>query len=833
MLRFRGQTPELVKTGDDTPLEWIAAGILICLAGMIISGGEELRRRKRERDRKRCGPNELEGHNKLSAHIPVKRVCSGRRLYTIFFLVLLAVFLFLIPVFMPPAVAGQRLWTEIRAESLDGVGTEMDGGSEALEDENISRNFPLMKVVDGREYVRSRVERKPITGLPATVPGRIKTVLSHPFQDLPQNHIPAAVIEYEGRRYGLKSYETIPAKIGGRTLEVKKQITYQGLGAEENPPQTARLEVKDPVTGTESSVVMPLLSSCFSNERWENGLDLRIVAEDCDAGIFLLGNALVQLPGDNPDAPSADVINTDLCAALLEDLGLPADCCQITEIHWDGPSYEENDTVNRRLRVKGQLLVRDCEAVYGGMAALNPLDGQQIQAVYEELEPQESMETGRKAEGAVAASAGNRRILEYTAVYERSERKGGDDVNYKEVRRSAVRFIPGALVVLFSVGLILCCAAAIRADHRYSQDQESYEAVRKLANAVSDGEQVEAVGTMEAAILGVGKWKTKKFFGAPEKSGAVSGVYGKTLSMPGKFPGLPSKSPGLPSKSAVVPSKIRSAARHAAGTAVWGNRGLGGLAEHRATGGSVPAVPGTASPSIPAARRATAPSVPAERHVAHLPTLPADPSNDVIALPDIQEEALRKMNPEYCFWIYIPGTRINYPVARHCDNQFYLSHRFDGGEGGCGCLFADCREKPLSGAETLVYGHNMKDGTMFAGLKNYLDEDFRVRHLNIYVYDGGAWNSYAVESCSVSGMEEHALRERGQEMGRTPDSAGTAPTPDSAGTAPTPDSAGAVPTPNTTGAAPAPPKYLTLLTCHSGGRRLVVRAAANGKGARL
>lgn len=170
VLRFRGQTPELVKTGDDTPLEWIAAGILICLAGMIISGGEELRRRKRERDRKRCGPNELGGHNKLSAHMTVKCVCSGRRLYTIFFLVLLAVFLFLIPVFMPPAVAGQRLWTEIRAESLEGVGTEMDGGSEALEDENISRNFPLTKVVDGREYIRSRVERKWITGLLATVP---------------------------------------------------------------------------------------------------------------------------------------------------------------------------------------------------------------------------------------------------------------------------------------------------------------------------------------------------------------------------------------------------------------------------------------------------------------------------------------------------------------------------------------------------------------------------------------------------------------------------------------------------------------------------------------
>ena len=108
-----------------------------------------------------------------------------------------------------------------------------------------------------------------------------------------------------------------------------------------------------------------------------------------------------------------------------------------------------------------------------------------------------------------------------------------------------------------------------------------------------------------------------------------------------------------------------------------------------------------------------------------------------------------------------------------------------------------------------------------------------MRHLNIYVYDGGAWNSYAVESCSVSGMEEHALQECGQEMGRTPDSAGTATTPDSAGAVPKPNTTGTAPTPTSTGAAPAPPKYLTLLTCHSCGRRLVVRAAANGKGARL
>ena len=77
------------------------------------------------------------------------------------------------------------------------------------------------------------------------------------------------------------------------------------------------------------------------------------------------------------------------------------------------------------------------------------------------------------------------------------------------------------------------------------------------------------------------------------------------------------------------------------------------------------------------------------------------------------------------------------------------------------------------------------------------------------------------------------MQERGQEMGRMPDSVGTAPAPTAAGAATVPTAAGAATVPTAAGTAPAPSQYLTLLTCQSGGRRLVVRAAANRKGARL
>jgi len=83
------------------------------------------------------------------------------------------------------------------------------------------------------------------------------------------------------------------------------------------------------------------------------------------------------------------------------------------------------------------------------------------------------------------------------------------------------------------------------------------------------------------------------------------------------------------------------------------------------------------------------------------------------------------LNPDFAGWIFIPGTEINYPIARGADNERYLHTTFSGEQNVAGAIFMDYRatrgfETPL----TIIHGHNMRDGSMFASLHRYLDPDF-------------------------------------------------------------------------------------------------------------
>lgn len=92
---------------------------------------------------------------------------------------------------------------------------------------------------------------------------------------------------------------------------------------------------------------------------------------------------------------------------------------------------------------------------------------------------------------------------------------------------------------------------------------------------------------------------------------------------------------------------------------------------------------------------------------------------------DIDFDALREINPEVIGWIYNEDLKIDYPIVKGTDNETYLSKLFDGTWGGCGTLFADCiTEYPFRQFNTIVYGHHMKDGTMFAQLKRYKDPEY-------------------------------------------------------------------------------------------------------------
>lgn len=101
----------------------------------------------------------------------------------------------------------------------------------------------------------------------------------------------------------------------------------------------------------------------------------------------------------------------------------------------------------------------------------------------------------------------------------------------------------------------------------------------------------------------------------------------------------------------------------------------------------------------------------------------------------IDFEALSAMNPDTVGWIRIPDTKIDYPIVQGSDNQAYLYKSFQGEEADAGCIFLDFESRSdLRGYNNVLYGHNMKNGTMFADLVQYKDERYFREHPYFKIY---------------------------------------------------------------------------------------------------
>lgn len=99
-------------------------------------------------------------------------------------------------------------------------------------------------------------------------------------------------------------------------------------------------------------------------------------------------------------------------------------------------------------------------------------------------------------------------------------------------------------------------------------------------------------------------------------------------------------------------------------------------------------------------------------------------------------DKLQKTNPDIFAWINVPGTKIDYPIAQHpTDDGYYLKHGANGMSSSHGCPYIElCDTGSFKEFNTVVYGHNMKDGSMFAGLHNFEDKDFFNKHREVKVY---------------------------------------------------------------------------------------------------
>ncbi len=102
-------------------------------------------------------------------------------------------------------------------------------------------------------------------------------------------------------------------------------------------------------------------------------------------------------------------------------------------------------------------------------------------------------------------------------------------------------------------------------------------------------------------------------------------------------------------------------------------------------------------------------------------------------------EGLQEYNPDIYAWITIPGTEVDYPIVQHPDdNSYYLTHNTDGKESAEGAIYTESyNSKDFTDPNTVIYGHNMRNGSMFRSLHNYMDRSFfdENREVTIYMPD--------------------------------------------------------------------------------------------------
>ena len=110
-------------------------------------------------------------------------------------------------------------------------------------------------------------------------------------------------------------------------------------------------------------------------------------------------------------------------------------------------------------------------------------------------------------------------------------------------------------------------------------------------------------------------------------------------------------------------------------------------------------------------------------------------SEETATIP-VKFEELWQVNPDVYAWITVPGTEIDYPILQHAsDNSYYLMHNIDGSYGYPGCIYTEnLNSKDFTDNNTVIYGHNMKNGSMFAQLHKFEDPDFFNENREVLIY---------------------------------------------------------------------------------------------------
>lgn len=157
--------------------------------------------------------------------------------------------------------------------------------------------------------------------------------------------------------------------------------------------------------------------------------------------------------------------------------------------------------------------------------------------------------------------------------------------------------------------------------------------------------------------------------------------------------------------------------------------------------------------------QATAPSLPELPETVWVPAQTEEPDPVMEELAQLDLAALQAENPDVLGWIRIPDTKIDYPLVQGEDNDFYLNNNWQGKKSYLGSIFLEHRSSPdFTDYNTIVYGHNMTNGSMFAGLHKYKYDGYWQEHPYVYVLTGAGVLRYEVFSAYTAEVDSDTYR---------------------------------------------------------------------------
>ena len=133
--------------------------------------------------------------------------------------------------------------------------------------------------------------------------------------------------------------------------------------------------------------------------------------------------------------------------------------------------------------------------------------------------------------------------------------------------------------------------------------------------------------------------------------------------------------------------------------------------------------------------------------------VPAPVEDDPVMeeMTGISLAALREVNPDVTGWIRIPETKVDYPILQGEDNDFYLNHTWEKEPNSLGSIFLEHQSSPdLTDYNTIIYGHNMKNGAMFGDLELFSLQRFWENHPYVYILtDDGVYRYEIFAFCQA------------------------------------------------------------------------------------